>query len=72
MWQSPNSLKSGDAQGDSKYVSKIKNYYQALQSKKRNGGSINQQDEKGLQNLDNLTNFTNYNTKQPEGWLDNL
>jgi hypothetical protein len=33
---------------------------------------VNQQDEKGLQNLDQLTNFTNYNTKQPGGWLDTL
>jgi hypothetical protein len=29
-WQSPNTLKSGDAQGDSVYTRRIKNYYDLL------------------------------------------
>jgi hypothetical protein len=70
MWQSPNSLKTGDAQGDSQYVTRIKNYYQALQPKKRNGGNINKQDEKTLEHLDQLTNFTNYNKPTIGGWLN--
>jgi hypothetical protein len=37
MWQSPSSLKTGDAEGKSEYVNKIKNYYDSL-SKKENGG----------------------------------
>jgi hypothetical protein len=63
MWQSPNSLKTGDAEGKSEYVNKIKNYYNLLNSKKmKQGGQLTK--------LDQLTNFTNYNTKQPGGWLD--
>jgi len=63
MWQSPNSLKTGDAEGKSEYVNKIKNYYNLLSSKKMEQGGQ-------LTKLDQLTNFTNYNTKQPGGWLD--
>jgi len=39
MWQSPNSLKTGDAEGKSQYVNKIKNYYDAL-TKFNDGGPI--------------------------------
>lgn len=39
MWQSPNSLKTGDAEGKSEYVNKIKNYYDAL-TKFNDGGPI--------------------------------
>jgi hypothetical protein len=63
MWQSPNSLKTGDAEGKSEYVNKIKNYYNLLTAKKMEQGGQ-------LTKLDQLTNFTNYNTKQPGGWLD--
>jgi hypothetical protein len=63
MWQSPNSLKTGDAEGKSEYVNKIKNYYNLLSSNKMEQGGQ-------LTKLDQLTNFTNYNTKQPGGWLD--
>lgn len=63
MWQSPNSLKTGDAEGKSEYVNKIKNYYELLNAKKMEQGGQ-------LTKLDQLTNFTNYNTKQPGGWLD--
>lgn len=63
MWQSPNALKTGDAEGKSEYVNKIKNYYNLLSSKKMEQGGQ-------LTKLDQLTNFTNYNTKQPGGWLD--
>jgi hypothetical protein len=63
MWQSPNSLKTGDAEGKSEYVNKIKNYFELLNSKKmKQGGQLTK--------LDQLTNFTNYNTKQPGGWLN--
>jgi hypothetical protein len=63
MWQSPNSLKTGDAEGKSEYVNKIKNYYNLLNLKKMAQGGQ-------LTKLDQLTNFTNYNTKQPGSWLD--
>jgi len=63
MWQSPNALKTGDAEGKSEYVNKIKNYYNLLNAKKMEQGGQ-------LTKLDQLTNFTNYNTKQPGGWLD--
>jgi hypothetical protein len=39
-------------------------------TKHKDGGSINQQDQKTLQQLNQLTNFTNYNKPQPGGWLD--
>ena len=35
----------------------------------KNGGNINQQDQKTLEHLDQLINFTNYNKQQPTGWL---
>jgi len=63
MWQSPNSLKKGDAEGKSEYVNKVKNYFNLLNAKKMEQGGQ-------LTKLDQLTNFTNYNTKQPGGWLD--
>jgi hypothetical protein len=50
MWQSPNSLKTGDAQGNSQYVSRIKNYYEALQNKKKDGGSYNNAEANPLLN----------------------
>jgi len=63
MWQSPNSLKTGDAEGKSEYVNKVKNYFNLLNAKKMAQGGQ-------LTKLDQLTNFTNYNTKQPGSWLD--
>jgi hypothetical protein len=63
MWQSPNALKTGDAEGKSEYVNKVKNYFNLLNTKKMEQGGQ-------LTKLDQLTNFTNYNTKQPGGWLD--
>ncbi len=53
MWQSPNSLKTGDAEGKSEYVNKIKNYYESLR-KHENGGELN---------------VNNYTVSAPEGYV---
>jgi hypothetical protein len=47
MWQSPNSLKTGDAEGKSEYVTRIQNYYNSL-NKQKDGGWLNKYNDGGI------------------------